>query len=201
VTMTPSNPMSLEQVRDVLLKGFFRVTDGDKLCVELADAIDAQLKRRESDRVYPNADTQAYIDELNERISVLESAAACVNPSNSDIRQAISFAFSYAHSEEKIPRIAVEHILGLCNLLSMACSHRASPPSHDETKWQLVPIEYIRAVEKASGIASDHSPCIDAVERDGGDDHEDPSCAIHHILYYAGFLLPSHPLSAAPRSP
>jgi hypothetical protein len=79
----------------------------------------------------------------------------------------------------------------------------ASPPSQPSTGvpdgWQLVPIEYVKAVEKASGIASDNSPCIDAVERDGGDDHEDPSCAIHHILYYAGLLLPSPPLSAAPK--
>lgn len=55
--------------------------------------------------------------------------------------------------------------------------------------WKLVPVEYIEAVEKASGIASAFSPCIDMVERDGGDDHEDPSCAIHHILYYAHFIL------------
>ncbi|AAO57509.1 hypothetical protein [Pseudomonas syringae group genomosp. 3] len=36
-------------------------------------------------------------------------------------------------------------------------------------------------------IASSYSPCIDSVEEHGGDDHEDPSCAIHHRLYYAMF--------------
>ena len=36
-------------------------------------------------------------------------------------------------------------------------------------------------------IASSYSGCIDGVEEHGGDDHEDPSCAIHHRLYYAMF--------------
>ena len=36
-------------------------------------------------------------------------------------------------------------------------------------------------------IASSYSGCIDGVEEHGGDDHEDPSCAIFHRLYYAIF--------------
>lgn len=36
-------------------------------------------------------------------------------------------------------------------------------------------------------IASSYSGCIDGVEEHGGDDHEDPSCAIYHRLYYAMF--------------
>lgn len=36
-------------------------------------------------------------------------------------------------------------------------------------------------------IASNYSGCIDGVFEHGGDDHEDPSCAIFHRLYYAMF--------------
>ena len=36
-------------------------------------------------------------------------------------------------------------------------------------------------------IASSYSGCIDGVEEHGGDDHDDPSCAIFHRLYYAMF--------------
>lgn len=36
-------------------------------------------------------------------------------------------------------------------------------------------------------IASSYSGCIDGVEESGGDDHDDPSCAIFHRLYYAMF--------------
>jgi len=36
-------------------------------------------------------------------------------------------------------------------------------------------------------IASSYSGSIDGVEEHGGDDHEDPVCAIHHRLYYALF--------------
>ena len=36
-------------------------------------------------------------------------------------------------------------------------------------------------------IASNYSGCIDGIEEHGGDDHEDPSCAIYHRLYYAMF--------------
>lgn len=36
-------------------------------------------------------------------------------------------------------------------------------------------------------IASNYSGCIDGIFEHGGDDHEDPSCAIFHRLYYAMF--------------
>ncbi|APC18126.1 hypothetical protein BLL42_21240 [Pseudomonas frederiksbergensis] len=36
-------------------------------------------------------------------------------------------------------------------------------------------------------IASNYSGTIDGVSEHGGDDHEDPSCAIFHRLYYAMF--------------
>jgi hypothetical protein len=36
-------------------------------------------------------------------------------------------------------------------------------------------------------LASSYSGCIDGVEEHGGDDHEDPTCAIWHRLYYAMF--------------
>lgn len=36
-------------------------------------------------------------------------------------------------------------------------------------------------------IASNYSGTIDGIFEHGGDDHEDPSCAIFHRLYYAMF--------------
>ncbi|MDD2054747.1 hypothetical protein NPS46_19535, partial [Pseudomonas putida] len=36
-------------------------------------------------------------------------------------------------------------------------------------------------------IASSYSGTIDGIFEHGGDDHEDPSCAIFHRLYYAMF--------------
>jgi hypothetical protein len=36
-------------------------------------------------------------------------------------------------------------------------------------------------------LASSYSPCLDSVDENGGDDHEDPTCAIFHRLYYAIF--------------
>jgi len=36
-------------------------------------------------------------------------------------------------------------------------------------------------------LASSYSPCIDSVDENGGDNHEDPTCAIFHRLYYAMF--------------
>ncbi|MFJ4139948.1 hypothetical protein [Pseudomonas fragi] len=36
-------------------------------------------------------------------------------------------------------------------------------------------------------IASNYSGTIDGIFENGGDDHEDPSCAIFHRLYYAMF--------------
>lgn len=57
----------------------------------------------------------------------------------------------------------------------------------------LVTREYVESVNKAAAIASAFSPCIDSVEENGGEEHEDPSCAIHYLLYYAG-----NPLAAAP---
>ncbi|QEL64737.1 hypothetical protein OTERR_12610 [Oryzomicrobium terrae] len=68
--------------------------------------------------------------------------------------------------------------------------------------WKLVPVGYLEAVEKAAKIAGDYSPCIDAVEEAGGEAAEDPTWAIHHILYYAGFMLsaaPAAPADATPR--
>jgi len=61
MTMTPSNPMSLEQVRDDLRKhaSCFRTAPSLPTTANaldrLADAIDAELKRRESEAVAPLA--------------------------------------------------------------------------------------------------------------------------------------------------
>lgn len=45
-------------------------------------------------------------------------------------------------------------------------------------------IEVFRECERH---ASSYSGCIDGVEEHGGDDHEDPICAVFHRLYYAMF--------------
>jgi hypothetical protein len=67
---------------------------------------------------------------------------------------------------------------------------------------QLLAAEKVRTAELELGfknlrniardcfkIASNYSGCIDGVEEHGGDDHEDPSCAIYHRLYYALLML------------
>lgn len=45
-------------------------------------------------------------------------------------------------------------------------------------------IETVRGCER---LASDYSGSLDGVDEHGGDDHEDPICAVFHRLYYAMF--------------
>ena len=59
-----------------------------------------------------------------------------------------------------------------------------------EQRAEILEREFNKLRDVAHGcyqIASSYSGCIDGVEEDGGDDHEDPSCAIFHRLYYAMF--------------
>ncbi len=49
--------------------------------------------------------------------------------------------------------------------------------------------KYIDVVEGCYRLASVHSGSIDGVDEQGGDEHEDPICAIFHRLYYARFLV------------
>lgn len=59
-----------------------------------------------------------------------------------------------------------------------------------EKRAEMLEREFKKLRDVAHGcyqIASSYSGCIDGVEEHGGDDHEDPSCAIHHRLYYAMF--------------
>ena len=59
-----------------------------------------------------------------------------------------------------------------------------------EQRAEILEREFKKLRDVAHGsyqIASSYSGCIDGVEEDGGDDHEDPSCAIFHRLYYAMF--------------
>lgn len=49
--------------------------------------------------------------------------------------------------------------------------------------------KYIEVVEGCYRLASVHSGSIDGVDEQGGDEHEDPICAIFHRLYYARFLV------------
>lgn len=44
--------------------------------------------------------------------------------------------------------------------------------------------DVVRGCER---LASQYSPCIDAVDEGGGDDNDDPTLAIFHRLYYAMF--------------
>lgn len=46
---------------------------------------------------------------------------------------------------------------------------------------------FVEAVRECERLASSYCGCIDGVEEQGGDDHEDPTCAIWHRLYYAMF--------------
>ena len=52
-------------------------------------------------------------------------------------------------------------------------------------------LKALTALTKVAGeceqIASNYSGTIDGIFEHGGDDHEDPSCAIFHRLYYAMF--------------
>lgn len=49
--------------------------------------------------------------------------------------------------------------------------------------------QFIEIVDGCYHLASSYSPCLDNVDEHGGDDHEDPTCAIFHRLYYAMFLV------------
>jgi len=49
--------------------------------------------------------------------------------------------------------------------------------------------KFIQIVDDCYHLASSYSPCLDNVDEHGGDDHEDPTCAIFHRLYYAMFLV------------
>ncbi|MGY2285225.1 hypothetical protein [Pseudomonas gingeri] len=48
-------------------------------------------------------------------------------------------------------------------------------------------IALTRVAGECEQIASNYSGTIDGIFEHGGDDHEDPSCAIFHRLYYAMF--------------
>lgn len=59
-----------------------------------------------------------------------------------------------------------------------------------ERRAEMLEREFKKLRDVAHGcyqIASSYSGCIDGVEESGGDDHDDPSCAIFHRLYYAMF--------------
>lgn len=59
-----------------------------------------------------------------------------------------------------------------------------------EQRAEMLEREFKKLRDVAHGcyqIASSYSGCIDGVEDHGGDDHDDPSCAIFHRLYYAMF--------------
>lgn len=59
-----------------------------------------------------------------------------------------------------------------------------------EQRAEMLEREFKKLRDIAYGcyqIASSYSGCIDGVEEHGGDDHDDPSCAIFHRLYYAMF--------------
>lgn len=57
--------------------------------------------------------------------------------------------------------------------------------------------KYIDVVEGCYRLASVHSGSIDGVDEQGGDEHEDPICAIFHRLYYARFLVRQSATEAA----
>lgn len=59
-----------------------------------------------------------------------------------------------------------------------------------EQRADMLEREFKKLRDVAQGcywIASSYSGCIDGVEEGGGDDNEDPSCAIYHRLHYAMF--------------
>ena len=49
--------------------------------------------------------------------------------------------------------------------------------------------KFIKIVEDCYHLASSYSGCLDGVDEAGGDDHDDPICAVFHRLYYAMFLV------------
>lgn len=49
--------------------------------------------------------------------------------------------------------------------------------------------EFIDIVRGCYVLASSHSGSLDGVDENGGDDHDDPICAVFHRLYYAMFLV------------
>ena len=46
---------------------------------------------------------------------------------------------------------------------------------------------FVDTVRECYHLASSYSGCLDNVDEHGGDDHEDPICAVFHRLYYAMF--------------
>lgn len=49
--------------------------------------------------------------------------------------------------------------------------------------------KFIKIVDDCYHLASSYSGCLDGVDEAGGDDHDDPICAVFHRLYYAMFLV------------
>lgn len=47
--------------------------------------------------------------------------------------------------------------------------------------------QFLEVVRSCERLASDYSGSLDGVDEHGGDDHEDPICAVFHRLYYAMF--------------
>ena len=94
----------------------------------------------------------------------------------------------------------------LCESIAGALAlgaHNTNPPPVDhwgQRFWDIGRVErsstqellkaFIKLAEVArecEQIASNYSGTIDGIFEHGGDDHEDPSCAIFHRLYYAMF--------------
>lgn len=69
--------------------------------------------------------------------------------------------------------------------------------NHNEQSLNMVPdgmqpsidkiAQFVEVVRECERLASSYCGTIDGVEEHGGDDHEDPTCAIWHRLYYAMF--------------
>lgn len=56
---------------------------------------------------------------------------------------------------------------------------------HDALRRAFTRLHHV--VAECEQLASRYSGSIDGVEEHGGDDHEDPTCAIWHRLYYAEY--------------
>lgn len=84
--------------------------------------------------------------------------------------EAMYAAASYAAACEEIDRLKAQPSTGV--------DERASLETLDR---------FVTVVRECYHLASSYSGSLDGVDEHGGDDHEDPICAVFHRLYYAMF--------------
>ena len=180
----------MSEVRRWKLKGFIPGIEGETKAVfqptvVLAEEYDAALSRESAERLRADV-AVADCNEAERREKDCRNALRVANSNNKLL------AGREAALREELNAMTTSR--DYCNRVALhnkevgdALQQRLTEA---EKREGTIRREFKKLRDVAQGcyqIASSYSGTIDGVEEHGGDDHEDPSCAIFHRLYYAMF--------------